>query len=247
MNDLAELINKLESIEKQGFVPSLRKGDTGVGYTLETLLGIKENRGRGPDWGEYEIKAKRNNKSNNSSLFVPDWKYIEFRGGSKRESEQMIVEALGEPYEDRKGVKKGKALLHGAPYKEPEKHGWRIEFDGQGNLVMYFKTKTIASVSSGDLSAQFLRKMNKVIWVCADHRYLSKGCEEFHYNEAYLLETPSYDRFLEFIKIGKIVVELRMYSFTKHPDGKKSERHGNALRIREGFIFELYDSQRRIL
>ena len=42
-----------------GFVKTLRKGPTGIGYTLETLLEIDENNISSPDFGEIELKAQR--------------------------------------------------------------------------------------------------------------------------------------------------------------------------------------------
>lgn len=40
---LPELKRKLKAIKALGFVKTHRKGDTGIGKTLEDLLGIKEN------------------------------------------------------------------------------------------------------------------------------------------------------------------------------------------------------------
>jgi hypothetical protein len=37
------LTNKIKKIYKEGWIKTLRKGDTGVGYTFETKLGIKAN------------------------------------------------------------------------------------------------------------------------------------------------------------------------------------------------------------
>jgi len=52
-------LSKLQIISAKGFVDSLRSGDTGVGMTLETLLGIEANSNRAPDYFGIEIKAKR--------------------------------------------------------------------------------------------------------------------------------------------------------------------------------------------
>ena len=37
------LIEKIKTIYNEGWIKTLRKGDTGVGYTFETKLGIKAN------------------------------------------------------------------------------------------------------------------------------------------------------------------------------------------------------------
>lgn len=54
-----QIQEKLTKIKKMGYVKSLRKGPTGIGYTLETLLGIAENNISSPDLKEIELKAKR--------------------------------------------------------------------------------------------------------------------------------------------------------------------------------------------
>lgn len=58
-----DIKNKLSEISKKGFIKSLRKDNTGIGFTLETLLGIKENNLGEPDFIykglKVELKAQR--------------------------------------------------------------------------------------------------------------------------------------------------------------------------------------------
>ena len=56
---IQELKLRLEEIKAKGFVKTHRAHNTGIGKTLEDLLGIKENNIRLPDVGEIEIKSKR--------------------------------------------------------------------------------------------------------------------------------------------------------------------------------------------
>ena len=58
---IVEFSEKFRQIKEMGFVPSLRKGPTGIGYTLETLLGIDENNDTSPDIEGAELKAHRAN------------------------------------------------------------------------------------------------------------------------------------------------------------------------------------------
>jgi hypothetical protein len=46
--NIYQLTKKLKEIKKRGFVKSLRKGPNGIGYALETLLKIKENKSQNP-------------------------------------------------------------------------------------------------------------------------------------------------------------------------------------------------------
>lgn len=50
------LKNKFESIKNKGWIKSLRRGSTGVGYTFESLLGKDEDSYSLPDFNGIEIK-----------------------------------------------------------------------------------------------------------------------------------------------------------------------------------------------
>jgi len=54
-----ELTQKILEIKNRGFIKTHRLDDTGIGKTLEDLLGIEENNLRLPDVGDIELKAKR--------------------------------------------------------------------------------------------------------------------------------------------------------------------------------------------
>lgn len=57
--NLQELTQKILEIKNRGFIKTHRLDDTGIGKTLEDLLGIKENNLKLPDVGDIELKAKR--------------------------------------------------------------------------------------------------------------------------------------------------------------------------------------------
>jgi hypothetical protein len=55
----AELLGKLKEIAARGPVESMRAGPTGVGFTLESLLGIPANSKTTPDYKGIELKSER--------------------------------------------------------------------------------------------------------------------------------------------------------------------------------------------
>jgi len=67
---IKEIQQKLSEIKKMGYVKSLRKGPTGIGYTLETLLNIDENNISSPDLGEIELKSQRERHTGMTTLFT---------------------------------------------------------------------------------------------------------------------------------------------------------------------------------
>jgi len=60
-----ELIERLKAItiKEKGYIKTHRKGNTGIGKTLEDLLGITENNIPGPNTAMIELKSARKNVS----------------------------------------------------------------------------------------------------------------------------------------------------------------------------------------
>ncbi|MDR1593690.1 MAG: MvaI/BcnI family restriction endonuclease, partial [Prevotellaceae bacterium] len=67
---IKEFTYKFKQIKELGFVSTLRKGPTGIGYTLETLLGINENNNAQPDIDGAELKAHRTKGNSLITLFT---------------------------------------------------------------------------------------------------------------------------------------------------------------------------------
>ena len=53
----------LREIHSKGFLPTVTRGDTGVGMTLEAHLGLPPNCNRAPDYKGIELKASRMNQT----------------------------------------------------------------------------------------------------------------------------------------------------------------------------------------
>jgi hypothetical protein len=67
---LDDFIAQFAKIKNMGWIKTHRSGPTGIGKTLEDLLGIIENNIDSPDFGEYELKAGRINSNSMLTLFT---------------------------------------------------------------------------------------------------------------------------------------------------------------------------------
>ena len=87
---------KFEQIKKLNWIRSKRKGPTGVGQTLEHLLGLTENNIALPDLGTVKLKAHRADSSSMITLFTFNrkaWKMNPHKAIKKygtRDEEQKI-------------------------------------------------------------------------------------------------------------------------------------------------------------
>ena len=78
IEDLITLKEKFKKIKNKGWVESMRKGTTGIGYTFEKLIGKEEDDFPIPDYGSIEIKTRYKNSKYPISLFnaTPDGDYL---------------------------------------------------------------------------------------------------------------------------------------------------------------------------
>src|SRR6056297_990225 len=72
MDDFEDFVRRLREIKQMGYVETHRKGNTGIGKTLEDLLGIEENNLAETDAVGVELKAMRNGSDSLTTLFTKE-------------------------------------------------------------------------------------------------------------------------------------------------------------------------------
>ncbi len=231
---LEKVITKLKEIESKGFVRSLRKGSTGIGYTFETMFGVEENNIPIPDiGGRVEIKTVRKDSQSLITLFT-------FNSGVWRIDQGELIKKYG--YIDKKGRQ---ALKNTLFCGKTISQGLSIRVDEGKNVV------DLIDVGSGEVLAtwdvyvivgKFMSKLSRLLMVIAD-RKIENQREYFHYNEAYLLTDPSPRNFLKAFKNSLIGIDLRMHL----KESGTVRNRGTAFRIRERDLVELYDHKRRLI
>ena len=173
---LPELKRKLKSIKALGFVKTHRKGDTGIGKTLEDLLGIKENNIPLPDIGEVaELKAYRRSASSMLTLFTLE---PQPKGGNR---DRILLDNFGYSKRDNGHSKELHSTLSCKRYNHQglklkvEKDKVRIVGKGK-RLNIYWDME--------DLRKKFEAKLPALVYALANCKEV-KGTEHFHFNQAY--------------------------------------------------------------
>ena len=232
--NLKELESKLSEIKNMGFVESLRKGSTGIGFTFETLFGVNENNIPIPDiGGRVEIKTIRKDSKSLITLFT-------FNRGVWSIKQSELVRKFG--YIDKKGRI---ALKNTVYYGKAVSQGLFLEIDESKNIIHLVDENTKEIVATWDIYVIvgiFMTKMSRLLIVMAD-RKKEHGKEYFHYNEAYLLTDPSPRKFISAIKKSLIGIDIRMHL----KESGAVRNRGTAFRIKEKDLLELYENQRRLI
>lgn len=220
--EAGELLELLRGIGAQGWIPTMRAGDTGIGMTLETLLGIEANSSKLPDFKGIEIKAKRagRKRKNRVNLFsqVPNWKL------SPLGSNKAILDAYG--YE----VAGRRQLYCTISGKMPNPNGFILSFDGDKdwlgqNHVGMEKLTQMVIWEMSKLRERLKSKHRQTFWVSAETR--GRGAtEEFHYVQVEHTRAPRVRNFEALVEAGVITLDYTLY--------EKGERVGD-----HGFLFKV--------
>jgi len=231
---LKKLVKNLEDIKSKGFIETIRKGPTVVGYLLEKELGLSETNITIPDiGGRIEIKATRKNTNSLITLFT-------FNRGVWRMKQKDLLNKYG--YIDAQGRQ---ALYATVSANVHNAQGFFLAIDNDKHLVLLKNAKedeTIAEWSTYVIAGKFMTKLDRLLLILADSKMVDEK-EFFHYNEAYILENPTPEKFLEGFNRNELMIDLRMY--LKDYGGVRN--HGTAFRISEKNLTDLYTKKRRLV
>ena len=228
--NIDQLQEKLFEIKQEGYVVSLRRGNTGIGYTLETLLELEENNLKTPDLGTIEIKTQRKEATNRVTMFT-------FNRGVWQLDQKELIEEYG--YVD----KKGRPSLYCTVNSKPNNQGLYLKVAAGGLELRHIEGTLIAYWDKKDLIGRFEKKMPALVIVYADTRINSDRKEEFWFNEARFVRRPDVENFWALIRRDRVVVDIRMHL----RDYGAVRNHGTAFRIEEKFLNLCFEYQGKIL
>lgn len=200
-NQIAEeLLNMLNKIAKNGFIPAMLNADTAIGRTLETLLGIDINSSRKPDYKGIELKSYRDKRGNRKNLFaqVPEWNLSKFKSSAE------ILENFGyNRGEDFKLYCTVSSLVRNS-------QGLTLKVDANTSQLLENSNKN----NIGDfvvwgletLHKRLLEKHNETFWIAADSKIID-GNEYFQYKKVEHTRKPIVSQFDILLEQGIITLD----------------------------------------
>ena len=162
-----EIIQRLSEVKRQGFVRSLRKGPTGIGYTLETKLGMKENNISSPDFGEIELKARRESHTGMTTLFT-------FNKKAWKMNPLEAIKKYGSIDKD------GRLGMYYSVKMKPNSAGVFLMVDNGEISARHIDGNVIASWQLSEIKKRFDNKVKNILLVSAKTEERS-GFEYFHF------------------------------------------------------------------
>ena len=217
----ADFSEKFNEIREKGYVPSLRKGPTGIGYTLETLLGIKENNDAYPDIEGAELKAHRANSISLITLFT-------FNNKAWKMPPLEAVKRYGSL--DRNG----RLGLYYTMSLTPNSAGLFLHVEKDTISVRHISGTIVVEWSLETLANRFVQKIPSLIFVTAFNE-IRDNKEYFHFQRAQFMKDTTPDLLRNQFKSENILVDLRL-----HDKGTMARNHGTGFRAYEEKLPQLF-------
>ena len=226
-----ELLDLLQGICKRGFVSSTTNSDSGVGDTLEFLLGIRRNSNRAPDYKGIEIKSSRLNsrtgrQDNRSTLFskIPNWEI------SRLKSARELLDNYGYI-----SATTGRPSLQVTVKHTPNAQGLYLAFNEVDSKVEnFYKSgnvqETVVAWKLEELENSLREKHKNTFWVKANSKEV-RGSEHFHYVQVVATSSPLVSNFSQLIDLGSIQMDYTISEKVKPNGGVKVRDHGYLWKI----------------
>ena len=227
------LLAKIKEVNKKGWIKTLRKGDTGVGYTLETELGIRANSNQKPDFHGIEIKAFRKRSIGKLvTLFsqVPNWK-------KSNTNRSEVLSEYG--YLDANERFNLYCSVFG---NEKNTLNWKLDVDRINKKINVLNNdKIITFWDFEKIEERILKKHDQTFFIYSDTK-LENGNEYFFYNKILITQKASLENFLKLIENGKVCMDFVMH---RKKNGTTRD-HGFLWRIRSNSIPDLFEKQKTV-
>jgi hypothetical protein len=191
-----ELLAKLKNLAKKP-LPALRSGSTGIGFTIETMLGIAANSSKEPDYNGIELKSGRGARTR-TTLFaqVPEW------GSSPCKKSAEILNKYG--YEREEDFKLYCTL---STLKENSQGLSFIYDEANDELQEWYNRKDLVAVWPGKLLRSRLKeKHSETFWIEASSEIIN-GLEHFYLKSVTHTKRPIVSQLLPLIQSGVVTMD----------------------------------------
>lgn len=220
---IKEFADKFRQIKELGYIPTKRRGSTGIGYTLETLLGISENNNAHPDIEGAELKAHRTNGSSMITLFT-------FNSKAWKMPPLEAVKRYGS------FDKNGRQGLYYTISLKPNSAGLFLDVQKTEIAVRHISGEAIAVWQLQTIADRFMQKLPALLFV-STFTEERDGVEYFRYYRAQLMKGTSPTLLADQLRAENVLVDLRL-----HGKGTIVRNHGTGFRTYEDKLPLLFNN-----
>ncbi len=210
--------------------------DTGIGRTIETMLGISQNSNKTPDYKGIELKSHRQKRSSSKNVLftqTPDWDL------SKLKSGREIVAKYGYDCGDGRLTYQNTVMCN-APNKQGL--GLQLELVKEWLELQHFgeKIDDVAVWTLRKLHSRLSEKHHETFWIKVENE-IHDGKEYFRYVSIEHTRNPVISQFDVLLDTGIITIDLLLSRPSGHGDtySFKIKKKGMPLLFPESITYVL--------
>ena len=239
---IEKLKRNFEDIQEMGYIKSVANNNTtsGVGLTIEHLLGKKADNLPMPDYYGIELKAKTNNSKKLVELFR-----LNPKGNSNYEMKRLY-DLYGQT--DSKNIKRFSGIVK---TNDMRSMGGNYLFylnvnfqERKLNLFINDTNYKIIDTSTywdfESIEKSLYRKLNYLAYFKADCKNID-GDFYFKYTEMTIYKLRSFDVFIELLRRGRILVNFTVDIYHSGKKEGQMHDHGTFFSISEDDLDKLFD------
>ncbi len=216
---LCDLLERFDGV-KDRWIDSLRGGSTGIGYTFETLVGVKENNDQGADFRGIELKCKLARDKQLSS-----GKINLFQLGPVWSTPQPGIDRLRAIGQKNAG---GNYSCHSQVTTTVNNLGLSLGVQpSPEGINLYHHSHTLGAWARARLAERLTEKHSRAVFVKAESREGGPCGLQYKYSQLVYCERPDIQRFIDMVDARRIVFEFIMI---ERPPGRV-RNHGYPWRL----------------
>ncbi len=228
------------AVKSKGFIESHRKHNTGIGKTFEDAIGITENNSSLADYqGILEIKSKRDLSKSMLTLFTKSPSH-------PKGANSYLRETYG--HHDENNMKILHTTISATKFNTFfSKIGFKLEVDETAEKIFVIVKDLITNkiiddsiyYAFTDLKQIIETKCEHIAFINADTKVEDEK-ELFYFKEAILLKELSFQKFIQFVKEGLIVYDIRIGVYGTGVSKGKTHDHGSGFRVLKNNISKVF-------
>ncbi len=244
-DDVRLFTKAFHAVRERGYIYSARRGNTGIGKTLEDAIGVIENNDAIPDFGQIEIKSQRQLAKSRVTLFTkaPSW---------PKKANTYLRTKFGSPdkvFSDMKVLHT--SVFHSKFNTHVSGYGFKLECDDyEGRLYLLIKDINSDKIISREVywTYEVLQKIiNEKLQILAfvDAATINESTtEKFHFTNCTLFYGLSFNKLINFIKGDRLMFDIRIGVYKSGKMMGKTHDHGSGFRVKSQDLYELYDNNK---
>jgi len=240
MNNITQLNEKFKQIKERGYVKTVMNGSGGVGRTFEQLLGKEVENLEQPDYNGIEIKARRGYTNFPITLFnaTPDSNENEIKNLVNKygypDYQFRMCNVLSASFNSCEKTRVGAKYQFKLHVDNENKRIYLYVYDRYNNLIdntIYWSFEL--------LEKKLKNKLSLLAIVVANRKFVNE-VEYFHYVKIYFYQLKNFKFFIDLIKRGKIIINMKISVYRRGDRIGNIKDHGTSFRIDYNDVDELF-------